>query len=118
MINWFAIPALDLKRAVRFYNLVLDCQLEVHQIGGTEMAFFPSSDGGVGGHIFTDGRYKPSSEGPLLFLKGNCQENIVVQRIEEAGGEVLIPKTRINDKSGYITVLRDSEGNKIAIQIK
>ncbi len=47
-VNWFAIPASDFNRAVKFYNAVFDFNLQVSQMGGSDIAFFPVEAGGIG----------------------------------------------------------------------
>jgi predicted enzyme related to lactoylglutathione lyase len=45
-INWFEIPAADIKRARQFYNTILDISLEVpFEMMGMQMSLFPASPG-------------------------------------------------------------------------
>ena len=41
-VGWFEIPAIDLNRAKKFYEAVLDVQLTFATMGPVEMAWFPS----------------------------------------------------------------------------
>ncbi|MBK8550771.1 MAG: hypothetical protein IPL53_06805 [Ignavibacteria bacterium] len=61
-ISWFAIPALDFKRAVKFYNDIFDFELNVIKMGGQDIAFFPIEERGIGGHISTGETFKPSEQ--------------------------------------------------------
>jgi hypothetical protein len=40
---------------------------------------------------------------------------IVVDRIEAAGGTIILPKTEISPEYGYMAVFLDTEGNRIAL---
>ena len=40
---------------------------------------------------------------------------LVLDRIEKAGGKVTIPKTLIDKQIGYMAFFIDTEGNKIAL---
>lgn len=115
VINWFAIPVLNLRRAILFYNSILDVKLEETNMGGTSMAFFPKKEGGVGGHLFSDPNFIPSQNGPILYLNGSPDLQVVMDKIEKAGGKVLISKTKINSKIGHFGMFLDSEGNRLAI---
>lgn len=114
-INWFAIPARDLKRAVKFYNTIMDIELHMMDMGGREMGFFPVEEGGVGGHVFVDDNFNPSDDGSVLYLNGGDDLQNVVDRIENAGGSIVIPKTQITAEIGYFSMFIDTEGNRIAL---
>ena len=42
-LNWFEIPATDLDRAKKFYEAIFDVQMYSMNVGGQDMAIFPSS---------------------------------------------------------------------------
>ncbi len=42
MVAWFEIPVNDMDRAKRFYKAVFKIDISLQDIGGVEMAFFPS----------------------------------------------------------------------------
>ena len=72
----------------------------------------------IGGTLVQEGTnfYKPSStDGPLIYLNGNPDVQIFLDRIEEAGGKILVPKTAISDEYGDMAVFEDTEGNRIAL---
>ena len=50
-INWFEIPATDHERAVKFYSLVLETDLQPMEMGGIKMAFLHAEEGSVGGKV-------------------------------------------------------------------
>jgi len=48
-------------------------------------------------------------------LNGNPDVQIILDRIEAAGGQILVPKTEISPEYGHMAVFLDSEGNRIAL---
>ena len=81
------------------------------------MVLFPAVSGTVNGALIQyEDMYKPSdSMGPLLYLNANPDVQTVLDRVEEAGGKILIPKRLITEDNGYMAVIIDSEGNRIAL---
>lgn len=113
-INWFEIPANNFERASKFYSAVFDADLQSQEILGTQMAFLPSSGQGVGGAVCCGEGYVPSSEGALIYLNGGADLSTPLSRVSAAGGEVVVPKTKISDEIGFFAVFTDTEGNKMA----
>jgi len=60
----------------------------------------------------------PSDSGPLIYLNAGKDLNQILNRIEPAGGRIIMPKTMINEESGYFAIFIDSEGNKLALHSK
>lgn len=117
-INWFEIPATDLPRAKKFYEEIFGFEMPELDIGdGLEIALFPVDEDTVGGAIIKHEEwYHPSdSKGPLLYLNANPDLQKVLEKVEKAGGEILIPKRIITEENGYMAVIKDSEGNRIAL---
>lgn len=117
-VSWFEIPATDLERAEKFYETILDISFSKLDLPNIKMRMFPVEDPstGVGGAIVDSGGFhKPSvTDGPLLYLNGNPDIQIILDKVEKAGGKVLVPKTQITEEYGYMAVIIDSEGNRIA----
>ena len=118
-ISWFEIPATDLDRASRFYETIFSTSLIPLDLDNIKMRMFPLQDmmDGVGGAIVdSNGFHKPSStEGPLIYLNGNPDLQQVLDRIEGAGGKIMVPKTQISEEYGYMAVFTDTEGNRIGL---
>jgi len=80
---------------------------------------FPVDDPmkGVGGTLVDSGGFhKPSAtDGPLIYLNGNPDVQIVLSRVEAAGGKIMVPKTEISPEYGFMAVFLDTEGNRIAL---
>ncbi|MCD6011490.1 MAG: bleomycin resistance protein [Flavipsychrobacter sp.] len=117
-ISWFEIPTTDLDRAQKFYETIFGVQLVPMDTPNLKMRMFPLEDMmGVGGSLVHNAEFfKPSgTDGPLLYLNGNPDVQNVLDRIEGAGGKVLVPKTQISPEYGYMAVFMDSEGNRVAL---
>lgn len=112
-INWFEIPANNFNQALKFYNYIYDINMETFENDNHTMAFFPAK-GGIGGAIVSGLGSTPSQTGSLLYLNGGDDLNNILNRVTEAGGRVILPKTLINKESGYFAIFIDIEGNKIA----
>ena len=113
-INWFEIPAKNLDRACSFYSLVLSGDIHQEEIMGLKMGFLPHGQQAVGGALVQGDGYEPSESGPLVYLNGGMDLAGPLSKVEEAGGSVVVPKTKISDEIGYMAIIKDSEGNKIA----
>lgn len=118
-ISWFEIPTTDLARAQNFYEAAFQIQMVPIDLENIQMRMFPLDNPmeGVGGALVkTDGFHVPSAtDGPLLYLNGNPDVQTFLDRIERAGGKILVPKTQISDEYGYMAVFLDTEGNRIAL---
>lgn len=117
-INWFEIPAVDLPRAKKFYEAVFNCQLEDYpEMMGMKMSGFPSDPGSGKAHgaLVQSQMHKPSQDGAVVYLNANPNIQEVVDRIETAGGKVIVPKTQISPEIGYMAFFIDTEGNKMAV---
>ena len=116
-ITWFEIPAYNHYRSVAFYNYIYGIDITSVEINGLSMGFFPA-ESGIGGAIVTGPGCIPSEVGPLVYLNGGDDLNIVLFKVNEAGGRVVMEKTYISDSAGYFALFIDSEGNRLALHSK
>jgi len=117
-ISWFEIPASDLARAQQFYETIFGVKLNPLDLPNIKMRMFPLEDmAGVGGAVVDSGGFhKPSgTDGPLIYLNGNPDLQNVLDKVEAAGGKILVPKTEISPEYGYMAVIFDTEGNRIGL---
>src|SRR5471030_1112666 len=117
-ISWFEIPATDLNRAQKFYETIFDIQMTPLDMPQLQMRLFPIEDPmNIGGAICQSGEfYKPSAEsGPLVYLNGNPDVQNMLNKVEAAGGTIVIPKVQLTPELGYMAVFLDTEGNRIAL---
>jgi uncharacterized protein len=118
-LNWFDIPVVDLKRAKKFYETILDIEMETTDKGG-EMAFFPRKpntimglSGILSGALVKTDTMKPGQDGPLIYLNASPSVQPIIDRVEKAGGRVLVPRTKI--PAGFMSIILDTEGNKVGL---
>jgi predicted enzyme related to lactoylglutathione lyase len=113
-VNWFEIPALNIQRAVSFYNHIYGITMEVTESNNYAMAFFPA-DKGIGGAIVMGEGSIPSETGPLVYLNGGQDLSTVLNLVEAAGGRVVLSKTLIDEDAGHFALFIDTEGNRLAL---
>jgi predicted enzyme related to lactoylglutathione lyase len=114
-ISWFEIPVEGFDRAKKFYEKMLGITIEEQDVGGALMGFLGDWKHGVSGALVKHEWYNPSEKGTLVYFNAGEDLNPMLTRAEVAGATVLMPKTKISDDVGYMAVLRDTEGNRIAL---
>ena len=116
-LNWFEISVSDIARAKKFYEEIFSIEMEQMEMMGMKMAMFPGDamNGKVGGSLVEGPYHKPSADGVKVYLNANPDMEAILARIGEAGGQVMMPKTKISDEIGYMAGFVDSEGNHIAL---
>ncbi|MGB5437315.1 MAG: VOC family protein [Maribacter sp.] len=116
-VSWFEIPAIDFQQAVNFYNHIFGITMEQQNTNENAMAFFPTTTG-IGGSVIAGQGYVPSDCGPLVYLNGGKDLSNVLNKVEEAGGRIIMSKTLISEEMGYFAIFIDSQGNKLALYSK
>jgi uncharacterized protein len=117
-ISWFEIPASDLSRAQKFYETIFEVSMNTLDLPNIKMRMFPLEDMvGVGGSVVDSGGFHIPSDtaGPLIYLNANPDVQYVLDKVEAAGGKILVPKTQISEEFGYMAVVLDTEGNRIGL---
>jgi predicted enzyme related to lactoylglutathione lyase len=117
-VSWFEIPTEDINRAQKFYEEIFGIQMTVLDLPQLQMRMFPIENPmtGIGGALtFNKAFYKPSTDGVLVYLNGNPDLQIVLDKIEAAGGKIVMPKTEISPEYGYMALFSDTEGNRVAL---
>jgi uncharacterized protein len=114
-ISLFEIPATDISRAVNFYQAILDINIERMEMPGMEMGIFPYKEQIVTGVIMKGDDYKPSADGPTIYLNGGDNLQTMLDRVEKNGGQIIVPKTAHADESGFFALFIDTEGNKLGL---
>lgn len=118
-ISWFEIPATDIDRAQKFYETIFGISMMPMDMPNMKMRMFPLDDPmtGVGGTLVDSGGFhKPSeTDGPLIYLNGNPDVQTILDKVEAAGGKIVVPKMMISPEYGDMGVFIDTEGNRIAL---
>lgn len=116
LIAFFEIPAADFRRAVDFYETVLNVKLDVCECETEKMACF-TEQGEVTGAIFHAASSQPSADGVLIHFHCDNLEH-TLRKVVEKGGSIVIPVTKIEaEGKGCFTVVADSEGNHIGLYV-
>jgi predicted enzyme related to lactoylglutathione lyase len=125
MISWFEIPVSNMDRAKKFYETVFKVEVSINDFGDVLMGWFPPAEditapGISGSLVYHKDDYIPSeTHGPLVYFNsqsGDISDELT--RVENAGGTILRAKTLISEEIGYMALILDSEGNRIALYNK
>lgn len=114
-VGWFEIPVTDIDRATGFYRRIFGIDLQARRMGDALVAMFPSAPGSTGtsGMLVQAGEAVPSPHGVMIYFTEPDIDGALA-RVEEAGGEVLVPCTSIG-QYGWVGIFADSEGNRIGM---
>lgn len=116
-VAWFEIPVVDMDRAKKFYEAVIDESLTDYEMSEPGMLYslFPYEEGkGVGGALIKHTWCRPSADGVTIYLPGGDDLSPSLARAEKAGAKVIIPKMSIGE-NGFMAQFIDTEGNRIAL---
>jgi hypothetical protein len=120
VLTWFEIPVLDIDRAKKFYETILDIEMVKRADGNDEAVFFPfnpnviqATSGRITGVLSKTERNSPSSNGTVVYINASPSIQTVLDKVEQAGGKIIAPKILI--PAGFITVIVDTEGNRVGL---
>ncbi len=114
-IVWFEIPAVQLDRAVQFYQSILKVTLKVEQIGPEKLAVFPYQPPAISGCVLEVKGHTPGA-GVILYLNADPDLKGALDRVAGAGGKVLLPRTALPENvGGYFARILDTEGNQVGL---
>jgi uncharacterized protein len=117
-ISWFEIPTNDLERATKFYETIFGIKLIPMDTPNLKMRMFPIEDMmNIGGALVHNKEFYQTSStaGPLIYLNGNPDVQNILGKVEKAGGKIIVPKTQISPEYGFMAVINDTEGNRVAL---
>lgn len=134
IITWFEIPARDFDRATVFYYKTLGLEVEVTDFNGVSHGIISAAyepDNKVTGAIVEYPELPDPPAGPILFFDVNGRMELVLDKIERYGGQILkkktliknrradgsaiVPANQIDGRQGYFAYFQDSEGNKMGL---
>lgn len=116
LVNWIEIPVTDMERAKHFYSVILDMSMEEMTMGDLTYAFLVCEDQYNCGALVQGDAYVPSSVGIVVYLNGGEDLDLILSKVNSAGGNVTLPKTFLSDMAGYVGMFIDTEGNRIGVQ--
>jgi len=113
-ICWTDIPVTNLERAIQFYSAVLGTPVRKESMPGCEFGLLPHADENVSGCVVEMEDNRPSENGPLVYLSVEGRLDQAIQAVNKGGGKVIKDKHPIGPY-GFRAVIRDTEGNRIAL---
>ncbi len=117
LFPWVEIPVLDFERAKGFYEKLFVFEMKSDEYDGSIMGYLPDHSQGYAftGAIVKSEHMKPSADGSLVYI--NCGEDLteMLNRVEPAGGNIIVPKTLIMEEIGYFALFSDTEGNTLGL---
>lgn len=117
-INWFEIPVTDMGRALSFYQTLTGRAMskEVFGAPGEEMAMFPVDEKeAITGCLQLSPYSKPSQDGSLVYLNASPSIDTWINRVGQAGGKIVTPRTALPPGMGFFAIFLDSEGNRVGL---
>lgn len=116
-ITWAEIPVSDFDRAKKFYSAIYDYEMPEMMMGPNQMGFllYDQQGGGIGAAIVKGDGYTPTKQGIKIYLNGGSDLNTVLNRVEKAGGKIVLPKMQITPELGHFAIFEDTEGNQISL---
>jgi predicted enzyme related to lactoylglutathione lyase len=113
-LSWFEIPAADLPRATRFYDVVLARKLKSETMGPMRLSVFAYDRPGVGGCLIAGEGQQAVAGGTLVYLSVSGLDE-ALERVGQAGGTIALPKTALPEGMGFFAHIIDSEGNRVGL---
>lgn len=116
-ITWAEIPVLDFDRAKKFYSAIYDYEMPEMMMGTNRMGFllFDQPRGGIGASIVQGEGYIPTQKGVRIYLNGGPDLSLVLNRVEKAGGKIIMNKVPVSPELGFFGIFEDTEGNYISL---
>lgn len=111
---WLEIPVKNYHRANSFYVALFG--EEVTEISGENDKYAMLLPGECEKGLTRDFEASESeitTQVPLVFLRGSSDIDTILSKVESAGGRIISPKKSLNGL-GFIALIVDSEGNKLA----
>jgi len=115
LISIVEIPVIDFARAVRFYQNITGITIEETEMDGVKLGVLPNDEGTVNVVLAKGDDYQPTTGGALLYLNAGLDLQPMLNKVEQSGGQVIVPKTMISPEMGFFALFTDTEGNKLGL---
>lgn len=115
LISIVEISTTDFSRAVKFYQTILGVTIEIMEMDGNQMGVLPNEEGTVNVVLVKGKDYKPTTDGAVLYLNAGNDLQPMLDKVEQNGGQVIVPKTEISPEMGFFALFIDTEGNKLGL---
>jgi hypothetical protein len=118
-LNWFEIPVQNMDRAQRFYETLLAAPLRREAMGPevtlAVLPYNPAQDGCGGALMAAGAQAQPSRTGTIVYLNAGDRLDPALERLAQAGGQILVPRVDLPDGMGSFVHFEDSEGNRVGL---
>lgn len=115
LISIVEIPVTDFSRAVKFYQAISGLAIEEMEMDGNQMGVLPNEEGTVNVVLVKGKDYNPTADGAVIYLNASSDLQAMLNKVEQNGGQVILPKTEISPEMGYFALFIDTEGNKLGL---
>ena len=114
--GFFQVPADDVGRAKKFYQLLLGWKIEPDtDLEDTSLQWQNVITGKPEtGMMNKGGLYKRMGPGPIMNFALVDDVDKVLAKVEKPGGKVIMPKNEIKNV-GTVAVIQDTEGNILGV---
>ena len=82
-VSIFEIPAIEISRAINFYESILDITIEKMDFPDMQIGLFPSEGQVTFGVIVQGEGYTPSSNGVTIYLDGGDDLQIILDKVKK-----------------------------------
>jgi hypothetical protein len=114
-VNWFEIPTVKVEKSTAFYENVFQMKSFHLDLPNISMRIFGDNDNGFA--LCAGEAYLPSANGIVVYVSVDDIGDLL-ERVENSGGVILQPKKLISDSAGYMALIKDPDGNRIALKSK
>lgn len=117
-ISWFEIPTHNLNAAQAFYEAVLQRPMRREAMGPSEGAVFaydPEADGTGGALMMGPTAPQVANAGTLVYLDASPSLDAALTRAQDAGGNVVVPRTALPEGMGFFAHISDLDGNRVGL---
>lgn len=113
-IVWADIPVINLDRAIGFYSALLAGKVTKQTFDNFTFAILPHAETNVSGCLIKQPADQITEKGPLLYFNVDGRLKEAVEIAKTFNVEILEEYTEMGPH-GNRAVLKDSEGNRIAL---
>ncbi len=114
-VVWLELPVADFHRAIAFYESIFQTKLDIHELGDLRMATFAHAGIGIALNYHPQ-FYFPGTQGAIVYFAPAGEPAAMLARVQESGGEIIIPWRLISPEQGSMALFKDSEGNRVGIR--
>jgi len=113
-ITWVDMPVLDLDRAISFYSAILAGKVEKEQYEAFTFGLLPHVQTNVSGCLIPSSAEDIINRGVLIYFNVEGRIDDAINQVSPHGGEIIEAKHSMGPH-GYRAIIKDSEGNRIAL---